>query len=205
MAAKVVGIVGSYRKNRVIDTAVSEVLRGAADAGAEVAKIYLTDKHIEFCANCRTCTQEEDIGRRGKCIHDDDMEQVLQDIESAEGVVLGSPVNFFRVTAITKRFIERLLPYAYWPWGAKTGPRLRTKKRDKKAIVIASTAAPAFLSRLFIRAPLRELKTAAACVGAKPIKSLYFGLVAQSPDATLDQKGLRKCYAAGQKLVARLT
>ena len=63
MDQKVVGIVGSYRKGGIIDNAVSSVLDGAQECGAETKKIYLLDKHIEFCANCRTCTQEE--GDRG--------------------------------------------------------------------------------------------------------------------------------------------
>ena len=65
MGKKIVAIVGSYRKGRTIDTAVSEVLRGAADRGAATEKIYLIDKHIEFCNNCRACTQNRDAGRRG--------------------------------------------------------------------------------------------------------------------------------------------
>ena len=35
MAIKVVGIVGSYRKGKTIDTAVSALLEGAKDKGAE--------------------------------------------------------------------------------------------------------------------------------------------------------------------------
>ncbi len=66
-AKKIVAIVGTYRKGRVIDTAVSEVLRGAEDGGATTQTIYLIDKHIEFCTNCRTCTQQADVGRRGRC------------------------------------------------------------------------------------------------------------------------------------------
>ena len=35
MAAKIVAIVGTYRKGRVIDAAVSEVLKGAEAHGAQ--------------------------------------------------------------------------------------------------------------------------------------------------------------------------
>ncbi len=48
---KVVGIVGSYRKGKTIDSAVSAVLEGAQAKGAETKKIYLIDEHIEFCTN----------------------------------------------------------------------------------------------------------------------------------------------------------
>lgn len=57
MGAKIVAIVGSYRKDGVIDTAVEAVLAGAREKGANTHTIYLTEHHIEFCRNCRTCVQ----------------------------------------------------------------------------------------------------------------------------------------------------
>ena len=74
MGKKIVGIVGSYRKERIIDSAVSEILKGAEARGAETKKIYLLDKNIEFCRNCRKCTQEKVDGTRGNCVHHDDMD-----------------------------------------------------------------------------------------------------------------------------------
>ncbi len=56
---KITAILGTYRKGGVIDSAVEEILAAAREAGAETAKIYLIDRHIEFCTNCRTCTQQE--------------------------------------------------------------------------------------------------------------------------------------------------
>ena len=76
------------------------------------------------------------------------------------------------------------------------------KEVGKKAIIVTSSAAPAFLGRIFMRAPLTALKAAARCMGAKVVQSLYFGLVAQSPDSTLNQKCLRKAYKAGEKLAS---
>ena len=49
MPKTIVAIVGSYRKGGVIDTAVDEILRAANDSGVQTSKIYLIDKHIEFC------------------------------------------------------------------------------------------------------------------------------------------------------------
>jgi len=40
MKTKVLGIVGSYRKGRVIDTAISQLLDGAKQNGAIVKKTY---------------------------------------------------------------------------------------------------------------------------------------------------------------------
>ncbi len=41
MGKKILGIVGSYRRNGTIDTIVSEVLSSAASEGAEIEKLYV--------------------------------------------------------------------------------------------------------------------------------------------------------------------
>lgn len=66
MGSKVVAIVGSYRKGATIDSAVEAVLEGARSKGARTQTFYLADAHIEFCKNCRTCTQKPGE-ERGKC------------------------------------------------------------------------------------------------------------------------------------------
>jgi len=204
MAKKVVGIIGTYRKGRVIDTAVCEVLRGAQDNGAETQTIYLLDKHIEFCTNCRTCTQEQNVGRRGQCVHHDDMDEVLRAIDEADGVVLGAPTNFYNVNALTRRFIERLLPYAYWPWNTRGGPKYRVARPDKKAVIVTSSAVPTFLARVLVPGPRRALKLAARTMGARVIKSLAYGMVAVTPETTLREQDLLRAYHAGELLAKSL-
>jgi NAD(P)H-dependent FMN reductase len=198
---KIIGIVGSYRKNGTIDQAVSFVLEASAENSAEVEKIYLTEKYIEFCLNCRTCTQEAGESR-GQCVHNDDLEELLCKIDEADGIVLGAPVNFFNVNALTRKFIERLVCYAYWPWGKSAAPKMRTNVREKKAIVITSSAMPAFLGRLATGA-VRALKIAVKTVGAKPIGSIFIGLAAVNEKEDLADKYVRKARRAGQLLVSR--
>lgn len=43
---KILGLVGSYRKNGIIDSLVTAVLSSAEQCGATTKKIYLTDAHI---------------------------------------------------------------------------------------------------------------------------------------------------------------
>jgi FMN-dependent NADH-azoreductase len=199
MKKKIVGIIGSYRKGHTIDSAVSAVLKAAKDSGAETTKIYLGDKHIEFCTNCRTCTQEQ--GPRGKCAHDDDMDALLTEIEGADGIVFGSPVNFSTVTALTKRFIERLVVYAYWPWNT-TVPKLRLTEPIRKSVIITSSAAPAFIGRILMPNAFSVLKGASKCMGAKVVKKLYVGLAAGNKDQNLSNRAFVKAYKTGKKLVS---
>jgi NAD(P)H-dependent FMN reductase len=197
MSSKIVAIVGSYRKGGAIDSAVEAVLQGARDKGAETRTIYLIDRHIEFCTNCRQCTQApgED---RVRCVLNDDLEAILADVESADAIVLGSPVNYWNTTAVFRRFLERLLGYAYWPWG-QNAPTLRTKRQPRRAVLVASSAMPGFLIPLATGAP-KALRLAAQSMGAKTAGKLWVGLVSHRPQPQLSQRVLSRARRMGTRL-----
>lgn len=201
MGKKILGIIGSYRKGGVIDTLVSEVLSSAEEQGALTSKIYLKDSRIEFCTNCRKCTQE--MGSEpGRCIHNDDMKTILAQYNDSDAIVFGAPVNFYNVNAVTRRFIERLVCFSYWPWGTRGGPELRTKTRTKKAVLITSSAAPAILGRMFTGA-LRALRIAVKTMGARPVATMFVGMIAVNERASVPPKAMRKAKEVGYSLAAR--
>jgi len=193
---KVIGIVGSYRKGGVVDTAVSKVLSSAADNGAEIEKIYLVDKHIRFCTNCRECTQTPGA-ERGKCILDDDMEALLQQVDAAHSLVIGSPVNFNNVTAITRTFMERCVGYVYWPWGLGK-PGIRKPGMGRKVVLVSASSAPSRFGMTF-RGTLGALKYLANVLGAHPIGQLLIDEVNQETMAMPD-KMAKKAARLGREL-----
>lgn len=196
---KVLAIVGSYRKGGIIDTAVDEILSSAREEGAQTGKIYLIDKHIEFCTNCRTCTQKEGL-KRGKCVIDDDMSSILDEIEGSNAIVFGSPINFGTVTAVMKVFIERLVCFSYWPWGMNA-PKVRNNRKHKHALVVASSAAPSLMARL--SSPIIKLmKEAAGLLGASTIGVLFIGLAAREKQQNIGKKARKKARQLGKKLVS---
>jgi len=197
MAKKIVAIVGSYRRDGTIERAVDAILRAAAEKGAETERIRLIESRIEFCRNCRKCTQLEGL-QRGACVQPDDMDDILKKIEAADGLVLASPVNFFGVTAVTQRFMERLVCYAFWPWG-KPAPITRVKDRGIKAVLVTSSAMPAALGRIFTRS-LGGLKRAAQTLGAKPAGTLFIGKAALHEKQDLPQAILDKARKLGYDL-----
>jgi multimeric flavodoxin WrbA len=202
MAKKILGIVGSYRKGGIIDLLVSEVLAAAAEEGAQTEKIYLIDQHIEFCTNCRTCTQTPGQDPP-PCVLHDDMGRILSQCRQCDGLVLGAPVNFFNVNAITRQFMERLVCFAYWPWNSRRGPGMRVKTRDKKAVLVTAAAMPAVIGRLFTGA-LRALKITAQTLGAQPVARVFIGMIAQQQKEPLSDRAREKARRAGRKLVRSL-
>jgi len=201
MGVKITAIVGTYRKGHVIDKAVDEILSAAAAEGAETRKIYLADTHIEFCTNCRVCTQNP-AGMRGSCPLADEMAAVMDQIDASDGIILASPMNFWTVTAITKRFIERLICYAYWPWGT-AAPKARRQARQKRAVLVASSAAPSFLARLST-SMVKVLRQVCEVIGAKAIGVLFIGLAARQENQELGNGARRKAALLGRKLAAPL-
>jgi multimeric flavodoxin WrbA len=198
MPAKVVAIVGSYRKQGTIDQAIDTILAAAREKGAATEKIYLADHQIEFCTNCRACTQAPGASR-GKCVHQDEFEAVMASIDAADVVVLGSPVNFGNVTAIFRRFMERLASTVYWPWGQKI-PSPRNKSHNKHAVLVTSSAAPALFARLF-SGSLNALKTTANALGARPVATLCIGFAAMHPQQPLSKSARRRARSIGLGMV----
>ena len=197
MSTKVLAITGSYRRGETTEAAVEAVLAGAREKGAETAIVRLTEKHIEFCANCRQCTQAPGE-ERGKCPQKDDLEEILLAVEAADAVVLASPVNCYNATAIFRRFLERLICYGYWPWG-QNGPRMRSKARRRKAVLISAAAMPGFLIPLATGAG-RALKLAAEMVGARVVGKLWIGLAAHKPHKELSARAQERARRMGWKL-----
>jgi len=193
----IVGLVGSYRKAGYVDSTVDEVLSAARDHGAKIEKIFLLDQHIEFCTNCRSCMQESG-SERGKCIIEDDMASILEKIAAADSIVIGAPVNCWDVNALTRKFYERRVGLAYWPWGTNI-PVERNKNRTKKAVLVSSSGAPGWFSRIFSSA-MRSLKGLAKLLGAKPVGTLFVGLVRE--EVQLSEKIIRKARTLGEKLAS---
>jgi multimeric flavodoxin WrbA len=199
-AAKITAIVGSYRRNGVIDRAVDEILDSARTAGAETTKIYLLDKHIEFCTNCRGCTQQPGP-QRGACPIQDEMSGILDEIERSDAFILASPMNFWTVTAVMKRFIERTVCYAYWPWGGMS-PKLRNPRGTKNAVIVGSSACPGPIARL-LTSMMGLLKTTAKTMGAKKIESLYIGMAAGEQHCDLGGRASKKARQIGARIASR--
>lgn len=197
MSKKVVAIVGSYRKGGVTDAAVEAVLEGAREKGAETNVHYLTQKHIEFCTNCRQCVQNV-AETRGKCVLQDDLESMLAEIDAADAVVLASPVNYGNTTAIFRRFLERISGSAYWPWG-QAAPTFRSKKLPRKAVVLASSAMPGFLIPL-VTGTRHALRTAARLLGARVTGSLWIGLSSGEPHPVLTPRARERARRLGWRL-----
>lgn len=125
---KVLAFNASPRRSGNTDTLIDEALRGAADAGAVVEKINLTDVNIRHCASkmiqrdyfvakkqlpelkvsyCENSHGCEDETHKGKCSLEDDMATIYPKIVAADAVVVGFPIYNGWEAAILASFLER--------------------------------------------------------------------------------------------------
>ena len=98
---KVLGIYGSPRKGGNSDLLLDEALRGAAEAGSEVSSIYARDLSISGCRGCGGCE------KTGRCVIDDEMQNIYPVIRDADIIIVATPVQFYTVTSQLKLLIDR--------------------------------------------------------------------------------------------------
>lgn len=108
---KIIAFNGSPRKSWNTATLLEKALEGASSKGAETELINLYDLNYKGCASCFACKK---IGSKsyGKCALKDDLSPILDKIEEADGIILGSPIYLGSITGEMKSFLERLIfPY----------------------------------------------------------------------------------------------
>lgn len=98
---KIVAINGSHRAGKCTSDLLKVALHAAEEIGAEVELMELSEFDIGYCTACNTCL------RVAKCSMTDDMDQIVNKLKEADGIILGSPDYFSNVTARMKTFIER--------------------------------------------------------------------------------------------------
>jgi len=100
---RVLGVMGSPRKNGNTHTLVAKVLEGARDAGAETDILLLGDMTIRECDGCLACWKGKD------CTKNDDMNAVYPRLAASDTIVFGTPVYWYGPTALMKAFIDRFV------------------------------------------------------------------------------------------------
>jgi multimeric flavodoxin WrbA len=100
---KILAISCSPRKNGNTAAMLEKALEAAKAEGAEVELFSIAGKNMQPCDGCWGCTKE------GKCHIQDDM-QILQDkMIAADGIIFGTPIYFWGMTAQAKTVIDRTI------------------------------------------------------------------------------------------------
>lgn len=178
---KILGIVGSRRKMGNTEIVVKETLLGAREEGAEVAMVRLTDLCLEECNGCMAC-----VLRDARCGLKDDFYFLVDQMEAAEGMILGAPTYLYAPAGIIKVLLDRFLVFNPDQW------------QDKKAVTIATAG-----RQEWVPYSLPQLNCLAMIAGYEIVGSY----VAASPgpgEILLKHNAIDDVHRLGQRLVQAL-
>ena len=98
---KILGISCSPRKEGTTVAMLEEALNAARGDGAEVELYSVAGKDINGCTACRKCVET------GMCAQKDDMQELYPKMLEADGIIFGTPIYFWGMTAQAKAVMDR--------------------------------------------------------------------------------------------------
>ncbi len=100
---KVVAFNGSPNKEGNTCHAIRIVTEGLEKEGIETEIIHVGNKSIRGCLACGQCRKKKDE----KCVAGDEVNEWIQKMKEADGMILGSPVHYSSIGATMKAFLDR--------------------------------------------------------------------------------------------------
>ena len=101
---KVIGFNGSPRKKGNTASSLNTVFVELEKAGIETEMVHVGKKKVRGCIACYGCVKEQD---EACTLKDDPVNDWIQKIKEADGILLGSPVYFSGVAGTMKSFLDR--------------------------------------------------------------------------------------------------
>ena len=107
MGKKIIAVNAGPRMGWNTDTLITEASKGAESAGAEIKRydLFRLEKYTG-CISCFGCKKER---FKGHCVCRDGLTPVLDDIRTADGLIIGSPNYLGELTASFRALYERLI------------------------------------------------------------------------------------------------
>lgn len=130
---KITGFIASPRKEGNTAWIVDKILEGAKEQGTETQSWYFSDLDIKPCRGCWSCHK----GVRG-CVINDDMQKLYCAIESADAIVLGSPIYMGQMSAQAKIFTDRLFAL----FSPRFSPYFTENAAKKELVLVFSQGNP---------------------------------------------------------------
>ncbi|AWK52955.1 flavodoxin [Clostridium beijerinckii] len=166
---KVYAINGSPRKNKNTATLLQKALDGvkeaAKDKEIETEIINLYDLNYTGCKSCFACKR---LGSKsyGKCAVKDDIQEVLEKLSQADGLIFGSPIYFGTITGQLQSFLERLLfPYLVYD---ETYSTIAPKKMPT-AFIYTMNAPEEFMDKIGYLSTFNKFESTLGRILTKPL------------------------------------
>lgn len=166
---KVLLINGSPHKNGTTYAALSEVARTLKEEGVESEIIQVGHLALHGCTGCYACNT------LGRCVIDDEVNEVSKKFEECDGLIVGSPVHYASPAGALISFLDRLFYSSRFDKRTKIGAAVVCARRG------GCTAAFDVLNKYF------------SISGMPIVSSTYWNQVhgASAEQAALDEEGMQ--------------
>jgi len=127
---KILAIYGSPRRKGNTSLLLKKAVQGALEADAEVEEVVLRDLKMSPCLEIYGCKEA------GRCVIQDDFQQVYDKLLSCQGLMLASPIFYYTISAHTKILMDRC--QSFWAkkyWLEK--PPIEKRKATRKGLFIS--------------------------------------------------------------------
>ena len=121
---KVLMLNGSPRENGNITLAFREMEQVFEELNVEYEHIRLGKKDIRGCIACETCRNT------GKCVFDDIVNEIAVKFETADGLVIGSPVYYGSANGTLMSAMQRLFYSTHFDKSFKVGASVVSARRS---------------------------------------------------------------------------
>ena len=169
----------SPRRGGNSDRLCDAFLQGCKDAGHTVEKIFLKDKHINYCTGCGICSMY------GKpCPQKDDAAEVIEKMIAADVIVMATPVYFYTMSAQMKTLIDRCCG-------------LYTEMKNKEFYFIVTAAED---DRKLMERTVDTFQGFLDCLENPTIKGVVYGTGVWHVGEIKDKPSLREAYEMGKEI-----
>lgn len=120
---KVLLINGSPHLNGSTATALREMEKVFADNGIDTETLHIGNRDIRGCIACNSCADT------GKCVFDDVVNEAAVKFQTADGLVVGTPVYYASANATLVAFLDRLFYSTGFDKTMKVGAAVASARR----------------------------------------------------------------------------
>ena len=120
---KVLILNGSPKANGNTMVAVNEMIKVFDEEGVETEVVQVGNKDVRGCVSCGSCSE------KGKCVFGDVVNEIASEFETADGLVVASPVYYASANATLIACLDRLFYSSHFDKTMKVGASVVVARR----------------------------------------------------------------------------
>ena len=120
---KVLILNGSPRSHGCTARALEEVEKTLHEEGIETETVLVGNKDVRGCIACRSCAST------GKCVFDDIVNEIAPKFESADGIIIGTPIYYAGSNGTILSLLDRLFFSTHFDKSMKVGASVISSRR----------------------------------------------------------------------------